>query len=201
MQQQARGFAPGRTQLALYLHGPPGIGKSQLVTLLATSLQTLLRGFFAPGMAVQVVKLPLNSLTVAALHSISIVRGISDMSVERMIEQHLTKGNVVRPHALPPGSPTTTRVRTFRTFVSQSERVKRGAASSLPPLTSVSTRETGGATSGGVPGGARFARGVVGGRAAYTGVGQIALRLPHGQYHYCGDIQPLSRAGTNLKPQ
>jgi hypothetical protein len=100
MQQQARGFAPGRTQLALYLHGPPGIGKSQLVTLLATSLQTLLRGFFAPHMAVQVVKLPLNSLTVAALHSISVVRGISDMSVERMIEQHLTKGNVVRPHAL-----------------------------------------------------------------------------------------------------
>jgi hypothetical protein len=51
-----------------------------------------------PLLLVQVVKLPLNALTVAALHSIATVRGISDMSVERMIEQHLAKGNLVVLH-------------------------------------------------------------------------------------------------------
>jgi hypothetical protein len=51
-----------------------------------------------PEQRVALVKLPLNAVTPKNLRAVLNVRGISDWSVERMVEQHITKGHLVVFH-------------------------------------------------------------------------------------------------------
>lgn len=98
IKDQAVGFAPVNESLSLYLHGTAGIGKSTFVRTFCASLEELLQRRLEPSKRVQIVKVPLNSLTPANLRSILHVRGISDISIERIIEQTVCKGGIVVFH-------------------------------------------------------------------------------------------------------
>mmetsp|Transcript_7767 Transcript_7767/g.15880 ORF Transcript_7767/g.15880 Transcript_7767/m.15880 type:complete len:729 (-) Transcript_7767:634-2820(-) len=98
MAHQAASFLPKRAKLQFYLHGRAGIGKSEFVKVFSRGLEGLIQQNLQPSTQVAVVKLPLNSITIEDLVNITQVKGISDMSVERMIEQGLAKGSVVIFH-------------------------------------------------------------------------------------------------------
>jgi hypothetical protein len=83
---------------SFYLFGTAGIGKSAFVKAFSAALQATLRYYVDGDKVVQVVKLPLNAFTAGNLRGILRVKGISDMSIERIIEQTLCKGGVVIFH-------------------------------------------------------------------------------------------------------
>ena len=96
---QSSNFLPSPNEpLNFYLCGTAGIGKSAFVTAFCKSLQYLLRRYIQRKKIVQIVKLPLNSISTSNLRSILRVKGISDMSIERVIEQTLCKGDIVIFH-------------------------------------------------------------------------------------------------------
>lgn len=96
---EKRGFAPcAHKQLAMYLHGLAGIGKSQFVKVFALALRELLRRYVEPRMRVDIVRVPLNSITPANLRRILHIQGISDWSIERILEQTICKGGIVILH-------------------------------------------------------------------------------------------------------
>lgn len=84
--------------MSLYLYGSPGCGKSEFVKVLSGSLEELLRAHADPLITVNVVKVQLNALKESDLHAIANVRGISDMSIERLCEQSIAKGHVAILH-------------------------------------------------------------------------------------------------------
>ena len=84
--------------LSLYLWGAAGAGKSAFVTALAAALQTAVCAHLNPAEKVDIVKIPLNSMPPEVLRSELYVRGISDWSVERMVEQAISRGNTVILH-------------------------------------------------------------------------------------------------------
>lgn len=45
-----------------------------------------------------IVRVPFNSMTVADLQKILLVRGISDWSIERIVEQTIVKGGIAILH-------------------------------------------------------------------------------------------------------
>ena len=98
---QRRGFRPRAGEGAtnrLYLWGPPGVGKSEFVKVMGPALEAALRGSVDPGIKVEVVKVQLNALTRSEFRGASRVKGISDMSIERVCGQSLDKGHVVVLH-------------------------------------------------------------------------------------------------------
>jgi len=97
---QRQGFrSTVKENLSLFLHGIPGIGKSTFVQVFAASLQRALREQLSPDIEVAIVKIPLNAyLNAWNLNQILQIQGISDWSVERMMEQALTKGHLVVLH-------------------------------------------------------------------------------------------------------
>ena len=95
---QRRGFRPRPGVKRVYLWGTPGVGKSEFVKVMVPALEVALRGCFDPSIKVEAVKVQLNALTMAEFRGASRVRGISDMSIERICEQSLQKGNVVVLH-------------------------------------------------------------------------------------------------------
>lgn len=98
IQGQVQGFLPVQEHLSLYLHGTAGIGKSSFVKTFCSSLEELLRKHLDPEKIVRIVKVPFNSITPQNLRSILHVRGISDLSIERILEQTLCKGGIVVFH-------------------------------------------------------------------------------------------------------
>lgn len=91
-------FAPKRHSLKFFLQGSAGTGKSSFVVALSAALQRLVHVFLNPSHNVSVVKLPLNSIHIDDLRKELFVRGISDWSVERMIEQRFAKDHMVIFH-------------------------------------------------------------------------------------------------------
>ena len=85
-------------RLGLFLLGAPGVGKSTWVRVFARALKSVLRAFVAPEADVCVVKVPLNAMTPQTLTNVLSIKGISDWSVERVMEQAVTKGHTVVLH-------------------------------------------------------------------------------------------------------
>eukprot|EP00041_Stephanoeca_diplocostata_P017308 m.345291 g.345291 ORF g.345291 m.345291 type:complete len:823 (+) comp20662_c0_seq1:229-2697(+) len=92
-------FQPCASFGSLYLYGTAGSGKSAFVTAMREALQTQIVERIGARQTVQVVKLPLNAMSPVSLEKELFVRGISDYSVERLIEQHVAKNRVVILHA------------------------------------------------------------------------------------------------------
>jgi len=98
MRGQSSRFRPKGSPMVFYVHGLPGAGKSSFVKVFRMALQSLLQLNFDPLMLVNVVKVPLNAITAENLRAILHVQGISDCSVERILEQTIAKGHVVMFH-------------------------------------------------------------------------------------------------------
>lgn len=100
LQGEAEGFSHGSSHqpLSIYLHGRAGIGKSQFVKVFTSSLRVLLRRYVDPEKRVDVVRVPLNSITPSNFRKILLVQGISDFSIERILEQTVCKGGIVILH-------------------------------------------------------------------------------------------------------
>ncbi len=96
-------FLP-RAPLHVYLWGTAGTGKSTFVRVFTDGLRHLIAGAFAPDTRVEATRVPLNQTSPAALAAMLSVRGISDWSVERIVEQTLCKGGLSLLHLeeLPP---------------------------------------------------------------------------------------------------
>mmetsp|Transcript_30101 Transcript_30101/g.96833 ORF Transcript_30101/g.96833 Transcript_30101/m.96833 type:complete len:734 (-) Transcript_30101:1652-3853(-) len=96
---QSSGFLPSQQEaMSLFLCGSAGTGKSTLVQALSVSLQSTLNKFLDPERKVSIVKVPLNGLTPDSLRMILCVQGISDWSIERMLEQAIAKGGTAVLH-------------------------------------------------------------------------------------------------------
>lgn len=100
LQGEAEGFAHDLSHqpLSIYLHGRAGIGKSQFVKVFTSSLRQLLRRYVDPEKRVDIVRVPLNSITPGNFRRILLVQGISDWSIERILEQTVCKGGIVILH-------------------------------------------------------------------------------------------------------
>lgn len=95
---QQKGFAPSCPPFHLYLQGLPGCGKSSFVRVFDRALERVLCKYNDHSLRSTVVKVPLNAATPASLQATLLVRGISDWSIERILEQGLSKGHVVVFH-------------------------------------------------------------------------------------------------------
>lgn len=93
-----QGFSPAQRGMAVYLQGRAGCGKSSFVGACSGALQAALRKRMDPGRKVAVVKVSLNCETPGHLKSIVSVRGLSDFSVERLVEQTICKNGTVVLH-------------------------------------------------------------------------------------------------------
>lgn len=99
IKDQRDGFEPSPSHpLSFFLHGPAGAGKSTFVLALAAALQSVIRAFLHAERRCHIVKVPLNSMTADSLNSILCVQGISDWSIERVVEQSLCKGHSIILH-------------------------------------------------------------------------------------------------------
>ncbi|GBG25104.1 Hypothetical Protein FCC1311_013212 [Hondaea fermentalgiana] len=84
--------------LAMYLHGTAGVGKSTFVELIGRALEGGLQTHVNPSLRVHVVKVPVNSMRPEHLQHILRIQGISDWSVERMVEQSIAKEHLAILH-------------------------------------------------------------------------------------------------------
>ena len=100
---QTESFTP-RSPLNVFLYGTAGTGKSTFVRVLADALRHLVSRAFEPAKRVEVTRVPLNQTSPAALAAMLSVRGISDWSIERIVEQALGRGGLALLHLeeLPP---------------------------------------------------------------------------------------------------
>jgi len=81
-----------------YMWGAAGVGKSTFIQAFAAAMERCLRSTLNPCLQVNIVKVPLNSVTPEHLDCILRVQGISDWSVERLVEQSIVRGNIVILH-------------------------------------------------------------------------------------------------------
>lgn len=101
VQNPSEAFTPSTIAaeaLAVYMHGGAGVGKSTFVELLSRALEGALRKFVNPDIQVNVVKVALNSMRPEHLQHILRIQGISDWSVERMVEQSIAKEHIAILH-------------------------------------------------------------------------------------------------------
>ena len=89
---------PPDTQFSFFLFGGAGTGKSTMVAAFSRALQATLQRFIDGGRRADIVKVPLNGLTPESLGMILRVQGISDMSIERLLEQTVQRGSVAILH-------------------------------------------------------------------------------------------------------
>ena len=99
LRDPAGGFLPpADSQFSFFLYGGAGTGKSTMVAAFGQALQATLRRFIDAGKRTDIVKVPLNGLTPESIGQILRVQGISDMSIERLVEQAVQRGGVVVLH-------------------------------------------------------------------------------------------------------
>jgi hypothetical protein len=87
-----------QSAMFLYMHGLAGVGKSAFVKVLREALQSVVRAKLDPFRSVEVVRIPLNTTTPKDLHNVIYVKGLSDWSIERIVEQTLCKNGFVIVH-------------------------------------------------------------------------------------------------------
>jgi hypothetical protein len=97
VQGLSAGFKPQRS-LRLFLHGSAGVGKSAFTQTFAACLERVLQTHIDPRRRVDIVKCPLNSVSPANLSSMLRVQGISDWSLERILEQTVRRGDIAVLH-------------------------------------------------------------------------------------------------------
>jgi hypothetical protein len=90
--------SPNGKRFGIYLTGIPGVGKTTFVGVFARCFERVIRRFLHPSADARIVKVPLNAMTPGTLTNILSIQGISDWSVERVMEQALTKGHTVVLH-------------------------------------------------------------------------------------------------------
>jgi hypothetical protein len=105
LRDQSTAFAPtggggggGGGSPLFYLWGLPGIGKTTFATVFAASLEAVLQRFVDPERCCKIVKVPLNAVTPANLRAVLRVKGISDWSIERVLEQTIVRGDLALFH-------------------------------------------------------------------------------------------------------
>ena len=109
LRDQSTAFAPtgggggsggggGGASRLFYLWGLPGIGKTTFATVFAASLEAVLQRFVDPERRCRIVKVPLNAVTPANLRAVLRVKGISDWSIERVLEQTIVRGDLALFH-------------------------------------------------------------------------------------------------------
>mmetsp|Transcript_49883 Transcript_49883/g.131270 ORF Transcript_49883/g.131270 Transcript_49883/m.131270 type:complete len:811 (-) Transcript_49883:388-2820(-) len=99
LNRSARSWQPGGIKShMIYLYGEPGTGKSTFITAFEHSLSACYRTGFCGDKEVKVVKVPLNSTNPTQVKSTIFVQGISDWSLERVVEQSVCKGHTVILH-------------------------------------------------------------------------------------------------------
>ncbi|KAH9256635.1 hypothetical protein BASA81_005139 [Batrachochytrium salamandrivorans] len=104
VRHQRQGFAhPVQQQqpvkpLRYWMWGVPGIGKTEFIRCFSNALERTIRTWLDPEFTVSVVKVPLNAMSCQTLNHILCIQGLSDWSVERMLEQSLSKGHAVVMH-------------------------------------------------------------------------------------------------------
>eukprot|EP01126_Amoeba_proteus_P000287 TRINITY_DN10092_c0_g1_i4.p1 TRINITY_DN10092_c0_g1~~TRINITY_DN10092_c0_g1_i4.p1 ORF type:complete len:679 (+),score=137.53 TRINITY_DN10092_c0_g1_i4:559-2595(+) len=91
-------FSPHHKSLALYLYGSSGIGKSSFVKLFSQVFGRIIQKHVEPRKRFALVKVPLNCMTPPVLKKILHVRGISDWSIERIVEQTIARGGIAVLH-------------------------------------------------------------------------------------------------------
>jgi hypothetical protein len=92
------GFNPQLRNLSLFLWGTAGTGKSTFVRVLCATLHEIIDHIFEPGKRVEITRMPFNQTTPAALAALLMVRGISDWSLERIVEQTVSRGGLSLLH-------------------------------------------------------------------------------------------------------
>lgn len=90
-------FTPGKP-LTIFLNGPPGTGKSRFVKVFSEALLLVVSKVFEPRKRVEIVRIPFNQTSPAALSTTLMVRGISDWSIERIVEQTICRGGLCFLH-------------------------------------------------------------------------------------------------------
>eukprot|EP01060_Flectonema_neradi_P029604 TRINITY_DN4128_c0_g4_i2.p1 TRINITY_DN4128_c0_g4~~TRINITY_DN4128_c0_g4_i2.p1 ORF type:complete len:635 (+),score=120.09 TRINITY_DN4128_c0_g4_i2:73-1977(+) len=81
----------------VFLVGLPGVGKSEFCRVFSLVLEMVIKKYYDDTKTVTIVKVPMNN-TAGSLKQQALVKGLSDHSIERMIEQNITTGNVVVLH-------------------------------------------------------------------------------------------------------
>lgn len=82
-------------QLYIYLYGTAGTGKSSFVNVQYQSLRYLITTYIDPEKRFDLIRLPLNQQNINNQKQCQLVRGISDWSLERTIEQCLCRDGIV----------------------------------------------------------------------------------------------------------
>eukprot|EP01063_Lacrimia_lanifica_P000735 TRINITY_DN10373_c0_g3_i2.p1 TRINITY_DN10373_c0_g3~~TRINITY_DN10373_c0_g3_i2.p1 ORF type:complete len:661 (+),score=103.35 TRINITY_DN10373_c0_g3_i2:83-2065(+) len=82
----------------VYLIGEPGTGKSSFVEVFSAALEVVVTKYLASTQKVAVVKVPLNAVTQETLKKQALIKGLSDHSIERIVEQTLCQGHLVLLH-------------------------------------------------------------------------------------------------------
>eukprot|EP01124_Arcella_intermedia_P001826 TRINITY_DN11009_c0_g1_i2.p1 TRINITY_DN11009_c0_g1~~TRINITY_DN11009_c0_g1_i2.p1 ORF type:complete len:556 (-),score=194.37 TRINITY_DN11009_c0_g1_i2:13-1680(-) len=90
--------SPHLSPLTLYLHGTAGIGKSSFVKNFSTHLRRIICEALEPKKRFSIVRVPLNAVNPAELRKMISVRGISDWSIERIVEQTIARGGIAILH-------------------------------------------------------------------------------------------------------
>lgn len=100
IRHQRQGFfhATHTLPLRYWMWGVPGIGKTEFIRVFAASMEQTIRAMLDPAFTVNVVKVPLNAMSCQTLNHILCIQGLSDWSVERMLEQSLARGHAVVMH-------------------------------------------------------------------------------------------------------
>ena len=84
--------------LSIYLYGRAGVGKSSFVKALSIAMEELIGTDIEPLFHCNVVRIPLNTMTIRKFRQILRVRGLSDWSVQRIMEQTLVRDGLVILH-------------------------------------------------------------------------------------------------------
>jgi len=84
--------------LVIFLNGTAGTGKSTFVRVFTAALRFVVGRLFEPSKRMDIIRVPFNQMTPEALAALLMVRGISDWSIERIVEQTVCRGGIAMLH-------------------------------------------------------------------------------------------------------
>ena len=84
--------------LSIYLYGIAGIGKSLFIPTFTQALKYIISYYIETNKRIEFIRIPLNAVSADVLARILRVKGISDWSIERILEQIICKGGIAILH-------------------------------------------------------------------------------------------------------